>query len=70
MKEVEIEGKIFRVGDKVELRISDTHIIEKGIVAFGAFYAEIYQVYGFYVSDEDGNQISESGLTGEHTIVN
>ncbi len=42
----------------------------EGFVCFGEFSAEIYTCYGFYVGDNEGNQISEAGLTDEFIIIN
>lgn len=33
-----------------------------GIVTFGEFLAEIYDVHGWFLADKDGRQLSEGGL--------
>ena len=38
-------------------------------MCFGEFGAEIYYCYGFYVGDENGNQISEAGLTDSYINI-
>lgn len=41
----------------------------EGYVCFGEFYAEIFPCYGFYVGDENREQLSEGGLTSSYIKI-
>ena len=70
---VTIGDNIFEVGDKVWYGLNrgekDEVTFTEGYVYFGQFDAEIYTVYGFYVGDEEGNQISEAGLDDQYIKI-
>jgi len=70
---VTIDGKKYTVGDKVWYGLNkdtpDEITFTEGYVCFGEFSAEIYICYGYYVGDEIGIQVSESGLTSEYEII-
>ena len=51
----------FYLKQEVGIYIGD-ELFSKGFVAFGRFGAEIYECYGLFVADENGNQVSEAGL--------
>lgn len=65
-----INGITFTEGDYVGLPIcsnqKNVEFFYKGVVKFGHFNAEIYDCYGLFVADEEGNQISEAGLDRSH----
>ena len=54
-------GKEIYEGDTVAYFIYDKEY-QRGIVTYGAFAAEIYICYGWFVADEEGEQLSEAGL--------
>jgi len=63
-----IGNKIFYLGQEVAIYIGDS-IFEQGFVTFGLFGAEIYEVYGLFVADKNGKQVSEAGLTDDFEPV-
>jgi len=73
-EEIKIKETTYKVGDKVwyglDYGTENQNTFREGYVAFGEFSAEIYTCYGFYVADNEGNQVSEAGLTEEYLILN
>ena len=71
---ITIAGTEYKIGDKVWYGINygklDQITFYEGFVCFGAFEAEIFTCYGFYVGDINGKQISEAGLDEDFMIIN
>ena len=63
-----IGNKTFYLGQEVAIYIGD-EIFEQGFVTFGMFNAEIYEVYGLFVADKNGKQVSEAGLNDDFESI-